>query len=372
MTNGRFWSRRYAAEVMTSATSVDAVGSAGPARPSWKHRLRHSVGQGLRSSPQPIQEALRRGSRTLLAALDRADPTGQPRSDPGLVWQSPPIPLPDRVSFPDLERCLRSWSVNGEPVGHLDAYVDDSIWRFLHTWGMVRADAGRCLELGANPYFTTYLLDAHTRLELTLANYYGERGERTETVSFVAPGGAEHVKVDWPCLMFNVEEDDFPFDDGTFDLVLFCEMLEHLLMDPVAALRQIHRVLKPGGVLVLTTPNVARLDNVLAMVNGVNIYDPYSGFGPYGRHNREYNRHELFRLLTFAGFEVEYSFTADGHPTDHTRWPGYQAAAPLVGFRGPDLGHYLFFRARAAQPPQPKLPSFLYRSRPEGEIVPYD
>jgi SAM-dependent methyltransferase len=237
---------------------------------------------------------------------------------------------------------------------------------------MVRADTGRCLELGANPYFTTYLLDGHTRLELTLANYYGHYGKTTETVSFIAPGGSRRLEVTRQSLMFNVEEDLFPFDDDSFDAVLFCEMLEHLLMDPMTALRQIHRVLKPEGILVLTTPNVNRLDNVLAMVNGANIYDPYSGFGPYGRHNREYNGHELHRLLNFAGFDVEYSYTADGHPTDHMRWPRFHVVAPLVEFRRPDLGHYLFVRARASRPPRERLPSFLYRSRPEGEIVPYE
>jgi SAM-dependent methyltransferase len=343
-----------------------------PARPqTWKGRIRHSVGQGLRRSPEPIQNAIRRGSRTLLAALDRVEPTAQPVADPALVWQSPGVPVPDGVSLAELDRCFRSWSVNGEPPGHMDAYLEDSIWRFLYTWSIVRADTGRCLELGANPYFTTYLLDSHTELQLTFANYYGQRGDTTETVSFVPPGGGDRVELKRPALLFNIEEDEFPFEDNSFDVVLFCEMLEHLLMDPVAALRQIHRVLRPHGVLVLTTPNVSRLDNAVAMVNGVNIYDPYSGYGPYGRHNREYNRHELHHLLEFAGFDVEASFTADGHGTDHTLWPRFGAVAPLVEFRSPDLGHYLFVRARAARPPREKFPSFLYRSYPEGEIVPF-
>ena len=66
----------------------------------------------------------------------------------------------------------------------------------MYTWGIVRHDTGTCLELGANPYFTTYLLDRHTDLDLTLANYYGQSGEANETVSFVAPGATQRVQVD--------------------------------------------------------------------------------------------------------------------------------------------------------------------------------
>ena len=66
------------------------------------------------------------------------------------------------------------------------------------------------------------------------------------------------------------------------------------------------------------------------------------------------------------------TFTADGHLTEHTRLPGYDLAAPLVDFRRQDLGQYLFVRARARRPPRNALPSFLYRSRPEGEIVAFD
>ncbi len=362
------------ARLSLTADAGDTRASSGAGTVSaLRKRLRHTAGRGLRRSPGPVRDAIRRGSNTLLAALGPGDAPARSAIGAGAVWKSPPVPVPEGTSLADLEGTFRSWSVNDEPVGHLDAYVDDSIWRFFHTWNMIRDEQGACLELGANPYFTTYLLDRYTRLDLTLANYYGQAGEKTtETVSLVPPGGTERVQLERTSQLFNIEEDEFPFATDSFDLVLFCEILEHLLMDPVAVLHQIYRVLKPGGILVLTTPNVARLDNVLAMVNGSNIYDPYSGFGPYGRHNREYNRHELHRLLDFAGFDVEYSFSADGHPTDHTRWPRFDLAAPLVDFRREDLGHYLFVRARATRLPHDARPSFLYRSRPEGEIVAFD
>lgn len=282
------------------------------------------------------------------------------------------IPLPDGLTLEDVLGTFRSWSLNHEPVGHMDAYVTDSHLRFLQTWGLVRNDSGVCLELGANPYFATWLLDKYTDLELVLANYYGEPGEAEETVSYLPPGAGERVEAKYKSTLFNVERDEFPFSDHSFDVLMFCEILEHMLMDPVGALKQMHRVLKPGGVLILTTPNVARVDNVLRLVHGVNLYDPYSGYGPYGRHNREYNNHELHRLLEFCGFEVEAAMSADGHPTDITKWEKLDAAAPLIDHRRADLGHYLFIRARATGKPHEGLPSFLYRSHPAGTIVDFE
>lgn len=334
---------------------------------SLRSRAIRLAAKGLRGSPAPVQDVAARGSRLILRGLQQ--PTRIPTGEP--VWVSPPPPLPEGVSLAAVEATFRSWSVNGESVGHLDGYVTDSYLRFLHTWGLVRHDTGRCLELGANPYFLTWLLEDHTDLDLSLASFHGVRGQGTETTSWLPPGASERVTRERSMELFNAEEDEFPYADGTFDLVLFCEMIEHMLMDPLATLRQIHRILRPGGVLILTTPNVARLENVLRLLHGANLYDPYSGYGPYGRHNREFTRHELHRLLEFAGFEVETSMTADGHPTDHTSWGMYDDAAPLVDFRRPDLGHYLYVRARTVRPPREGLPSFLYRSRPDGEIVDY-
>lgn len=345
--------------------------SSPPGRFSLRSKARRIVARGLRGSPAPVQDIVRRGRRRLLQSLS-TPPVGRGPDEHRPGWQTPEVPLPAGLSFAEVEKAFRTWSVNGEPVGHLDGYVTDSQLRFLYTWGLVRNDAGRCLELGANPYFTTWLLDEYTDLELTLANYYGQRGETEETVSWLPPGVATPVRIERRSKLFNVEEDEFPYPDDSFDVVLFCEMLEHLLMNPLATLRQIHRVLEPGGVLVLTTPNVARLDNVLRLLHGANIYDPYSGYGPYGRHNREYTRHELHRLLDFAGFDVEISMTADGHPSDATKWELHDATAPLIEFRVPDLGHYLYVRARATRPPREGLPSFLYRSWSAGEIVEFE
>ena len=351
---------------------------------SLRSTVRHAAGRALRSSPEPLQNALRRSSARLLAALGEVPPPpASPPNDPagsqtpnepvdvGPVWRSPAVPVPDGLTYAKVEAAMKTWSIDGEPPGHMDHYLGESICRFLYTWSLARGETGTCLELGANPYFTTYLLDEHTDLDLTLANYFGEAGETTQSLSYVPAGRSKRVEVKRHCALFNVEEDEFPFPDDSFDVVLFCEMLEHLLMNPLATLAQIRRVLKPSGLMILTTPNVARIENATAMVEGKNVYGPYSGFGPYGRHNREYTQHELHRLMEFAGFEVERSFTADGHKRQVELLPRYGDVAPLLRSRS-DLGQYMFLRARATGTPHEGLPSFLYASYPEGTIVEFN
>lgn len=135
-------------------------------------------------------------------------------------------------------------------------------------------------------------------------------------------------------------------------------------------MREIKRVLKPNGTLILTTPNVARLENVTRLISGANIYDPYSGYGPYGRHNREFNRHELDQLLRFEGYEPMVCFTADVHANNAQSFCSVERIADLLRYREHDLGQYIFVRATAKPEIQQTLrPSWLYRSYPEGELV---
>lgn len=51
-----------------------------------------------------------------------------------------------------------------------------------------------------------------------------------------------------------------PYDDASFDTVLLVEVIEHLENHRIA-LSELARVLKPGGVLLLTTPNIMRLNS---------------------------------------------------------------------------------------------------------------
>lgn len=106
-----------------------------------------------------------------------------------------------------------------------------------------------------------------------------------------------------------------PFPDGAFDLALVNEVLEHV-PDDLVALREVHRVLRPGGRVVVLSPNRLypfethgvflrgsgrRLSHVVPFVSWVPL--------PIGRlvfryWARNYWPWELRRRLREAGFEV--------------------------------------------------------------------
>ena len=54
------------------------------------------------------------------------------------------------------------------------------------------------------------------------------------------------------------------FDDGVFDFCITTDFVEHITIDEKrAVIAEIHRVLKPGGVLVVKTPNLSYLSWVI-------------------------------------------------------------------------------------------------------------
>ncbi|MEI9976143.1 MAG: methyltransferase domain-containing protein [Ignavibacteriota bacterium] len=67
---------------------------------------------------------------------------------------------------------------------------------------------------------------------------------------------------------FDAEKDRFPYEDEYFSTVMCGELIEHLFEDPMHLMGEVNRILKPGGHLVLTTPNIAALRGIQAILQG--------------------------------------------------------------------------------------------------------
>jgi SAM-dependent methyltransferase len=105
----------------------------------------------------------------------------------------------------------------------------------------------------------------------------------------VSPSVIDEARTRYPNLKFEVGDvEAMPFGDACFDVVLFLQTIEHIF-EPGKALIEINRILKPGGTLIVTTPNsVTRL-------GGTERWNPF--------HAREYDE-EQFRALLSGQFDV--------------------------------------------------------------------
>ncbi|HEV8203501.1 MAG TPA: methyltransferase domain-containing protein [Pyrinomonadaceae bacterium] len=112
-------------------------------------------------------------------------------------------------------------------------------------------------------------------------------------------GDAEGVDISEDALAFCRERgldkvrlgagEQLPYDDGTFDLVTALDVVEHM-DDDLAGLREMRRVLRPGGRVLLFVPTFMFLWG---------LQDDVSN------HRRRYRLPELRRVLEQAGFEIE-------------------------------------------------------------------
>ena len=63
-----------------------------------------------------------------------------------------------------------------------------------------------------------------------------------------------------------------PFADESFDVVVLTEVLEHLREYPARTLEEACRILTPGGLLVITTPNAAYVRKRVTLAMGRSVY----------------------------------------------------------------------------------------------------
>jgi 2-polyprenyl-3-methyl-5-hydroxy-6-metoxy-1,4-benzoquinol methylase len=102
----------------------------------------------------------------------------------------------------------------------------------------------------------------------------------------------------------DLEHDKLPLETGVYDVVICCEVLEHMEIDPMFMLAEMNRVAKDCASLLLTTPNVLSSRGLTKMVNGIEpyFYMQYHKSREYHRHNYEYSARSLEKLLMYAGF----------------------------------------------------------------------
>ena len=203
---------------------------------------------------------------------------------------------------------------NPDALGYLQTHAR----RLLETLALTPVgDPGqRILELSSYLQLPLLLHRFGRYGEILVTNWWeGGPAEKSKSLRHAESG----EEISFRIRNVDVERRQLPFDDGSVNVVLCCELIEHLREDPLHMLVEIHRVLKWGGLLILTTPNIASARSVEAVLGGVTpyIYGQYNRRSPADRHAREYTPQDVRIAMESAGFQVAKMVTRDiWHPAN--------------------------------------------------------
>jgi glycosyltransferase involved in cell wall biosynthesis/SAM-dependent methyltransferase len=348
--------------IMQDATGAEKMGQAGLARYlsmniSWDHVVESLTGA---STPQPLPMDAAAPGQGELPEDSPAPEDPQAHAVALLKAAIAPPPPPADFPFASITEVLESFAFEelpaelGQPDPPVDAglagYLGTHWTRYLTTLEALKDLTPKdVLDVGVFPplVFQAMLFEVYPGINMS-GLWEGPQPYAQEVRRRADNSPAFSIRLE-PA---NSERDPWPYPDNSFDLVTGMEILEHLALDPSFFFAEANRVLRPGGHILLTTPNVTSHRGVWKMMNGI---APYSfgifvpSGGVYGRHNREYAPPELAEIGQAAGFETVSLRTVDVYDRDMD--PG--TAELLVG-RDDNLalrGETIFYLAQKTADP---------------------
>ncbi len=260
-----------------------------------------------------------------------------------VVSQSRPCPLCESLSsdplFDFIRRCKacglgfassldRFHGDNESPEYFLNEYLP------LHMANRNNSLAERRAHLSLIRRYST--LPAHPRL-LDIGCALGFMLEEAQAAGWVptgidtSPFAAQYAARQTHCPVLTGTLLEQKFEAGSFDVVTLMDVIEHVI-EPRCLMDEVHRILRPGGVVFLITPN---LNSLFVRFYGQDAY----GIGPE-EHVNYFQSSTITRLLRQAGFSKIKTGTKDLYAANLARLlgRGSQANIKTAFGRGERLG----------------------------------
>ncbi len=137
-----------------------------------------------------------------------------------------------------------------------------------------------------------------------------------------------HIPID----QCNLERDRLKYPCDSVDMVTCFEVLEHLRVDPIFMLIEINRILRPGGILFLSTPNGSSWDTFarVADFDAPLTFSSYFADGSGIGHCKEYSVGEFRRIVETSGFAIDRLETLDNDECSRPLREKYSGLANFV------------------------------------------
>jgi SAM-dependent methyltransferase len=190
---------------------------------------------------------------------------------------------------------------------------NDRLYETCQRFGLFDQELGDMLEIGAFYGYTPFFLQPRASSQMVLEgddpavyplkSLYEKRGIKIQFLDLFEIFGSTHSATH-----------ALPLSSNSFDTILCWETMEHFNFNPVKFVRELHRVLKPGGRAYITVPNKASFQNLFGLISGRSdrhFVDAYFEFEDYisngkkffyGFHWHEYSCPELRRMFEQVGF----------------------------------------------------------------------
>jgi len=216
-----------------------------------------------------------------------------------------------RESFFHLARTLaKEAEVPAEIHGYFEQHRD-RLWRTIEAFDLLSHGQKKFLEIG--PYFsyTPFLWKENVAESVTV--FEGAAPEPMLLEKLYRKRGIEIRYGD----LFHIFDESgssarqLPYGDDSFDVITCWETMEHFNFNPVHFVRELKRVIRKGGAVCITVPNMAKFDKRLRLLSGKSIATPVTAYFEhadakfYGFHWREYTLAEIAELFRRNGFVIE-------------------------------------------------------------------
>ncbi len=133
--------------------------------------------------------------------------------------------------------------------------------------------------------------------------------DRNSTKKYFAESGVKSFS-------FNLRDYFLPFEDSSQDLLIACEIFEHLNFNPLPIIKEINRIIKLGGYFYLAMPNASSyVKRIRYLLQGKQpSFTPQQLFDQLddkqnmvvGLHWREYTTNEIMEIVEPFGFKMVY------------------------------------------------------------------